>query len=57
MDKNCFQKKDIILLKHERYEQKLMKQHPDLDYYRAHHLINKIYNYEEFDKKRRTKDK
>lgn len=49
--------KDIILLKHERYERKLMKQHPDLDYYSAHHLTNKIYNYEEFDKKRRTKDK
>uniref|UniRef100_UPI0024BA6E1A phage minor capsid protein n=1 Tax=Ligilactobacillus salivarius TaxID=1624 RepID=UPI0024BA6E1A len=37
---------DIILLKHELYERKLMKNNPNMTYKEAHNLTNKIYDYE-----------
>lgn len=38
--------KDIMLLKHERYERKLMKNNPKMDYATAHNITNAMYNYE-----------
>lgn len=42
---------DIISLKHERHEQKLMKDDPTLTYGEAHNRTNKLYNYKRFIRK------
>ncbi|MEO5286417.1 hypothetical protein [Limosilactobacillus allomucosae] len=46
---------DIIMLKHERYERKIMQEHSDWTYSKAHQLANKIYNYQSIVEERKAK--